>query len=114
MNELAPAGRRTLYQRGPLRRALLDFSLPTTSHIIAATRRPAPSSFVAGARAVMVRCDMFGAGPIDRPRALASHLVKERRSGEHTIAGLAAPFSVSYRVLERRQTPVAPSASGGK
>ncbi|MFF2411984.1 PIN domain-containing protein [Streptomyces sp. NPDC058092] len=55
MNELAPAARRTLYQRGPLRRALLDTSVLTTD-IIAATRRPEPSSFVAGARAGTVRC----------------------------------------------------------
>ncbi|MDT0309657.1 PIN domain-containing protein [Streptomyces sp. DSM 44917] len=55
MSELAPSGRRTLYQRGPLRRALLDTSVLTTD-IIAATRRPAPSSFVAGARAGTVRC----------------------------------------------------------
>ena len=55
MSELAPAGRRTLYQRGPLRRALLDTSVLTTD-VIAATRRPAPSSFVAGARAGTVRC----------------------------------------------------------
>ncbi|GAA0574802.1 PIN domain-containing protein [Streptomyces mordarskii] len=55
MSELALAGRRTLYKRGPLRRALLDTSVLTTD-IIAATRRPAPSSFVAGARAGTVRC----------------------------------------------------------
>ncbi|MEU0428861.1 PIN domain-containing protein [Streptomyces canus] len=55
MSELAPARRRTLYQRGPLRRALLDTSVLTTD-IIAATRRSAPSSFVAGARAGTVRC----------------------------------------------------------
>ncbi|MEV5784582.1 hypothetical protein AB0L42_26770 [Streptomyces sp. NPDC052287] len=114
MNKLAPAGRRTLHQRGPLRRALLDPSVLTTTDIVAATRRPAPSSFVAGARPVAVRCDTFGAGPSDRPRTLASHLVKEHRSGEHTIPCLAEPFSVSYRVLERHQNPVAPSASGGK
>jgi putative transposase len=40
------------------------------------------------------------------------------RSGEHTIADLAELFSVSratvYRVLERHQTSVAPSASGGQ
>ncbi|ELP66287.1 hypothetical protein STRTUCAR8_01631 [Streptomyces turgidiscabies Car8] len=50
-----PAGRRTLYQRGPLRRALLDTSALTTD-IIAATRRPTPASFVAGARAGTVWC----------------------------------------------------------
>jgi hypothetical protein len=55
MSELASAGRRNLYQRGPLRRALLDTSVLTTD-IIAATRRPTPSSFVAGARAGTVRC----------------------------------------------------------
>ncbi|MFF2941272.1 PIN domain-containing protein [Streptomyces niveus] len=55
MSELAPAQRRTLYQRGPLRRALLDTSV-LTSDIIAATRRPAPSSFVAGAQKGTVRC----------------------------------------------------------
>ncbi|MGX1907682.1 PIN domain-containing protein [Streptomyces phaeochromogenes] len=55
MSKLVPPGRRTLYQRGPLRRALLDTSVLTTD-IIAATRRPAPSSFVAGARAGTVRC----------------------------------------------------------
>ncbi|MFF7953691.1 PIN domain-containing protein [Streptomyces griseorubiginosus] len=55
MSELAPVVRRTLYQRGPLRRALLDTSVLTTD-IIAATRRLAPSSFVAGARAGTVRC----------------------------------------------------------
>ncbi|MEV6512943.1 PIN domain-containing protein [Streptomyces sp. NPDC051642] len=55
MSELVPAGRRTLYQRGPMRRALLDTSVLTTD-IIAATRRRAPSSFVAGARAGTVRC----------------------------------------------------------
>ncbi|MER6112792.1 PIN domain-containing protein, partial [Streptomyces hirsutus] len=55
MSELAPAVRRTLYDRGPLRRALLDTSVLTTD-IIAATRRLAPSSFVAGARAGTVRC----------------------------------------------------------
>ncbi|WRZ87811.1 recombinase family protein [Streptomyces sp. NBC_01007] len=47
-----------------------------------------------------------------------AHLVKEHRSGEHTIADLAELFSVSratvYRVLERHQTSVAPSTSGGK
>ncbi|PAZ16212.1 hypothetical protein CLM62_09480 [Streptomyces sp. SA15] len=55
MDELASARRRPLYQRGPLRRALLDTSVLTTD-IIAATRRLAPSSFVAGARAGTVRC----------------------------------------------------------
>ena len=55
MSELAPTRRRTLYERGPLRRALLDTSVLTTD-IIAATRRPAPSSFVAGARAGTVQC----------------------------------------------------------
>lgn len=55
MSELVPAGRRTLYQRGPLRRVLLDTSVLTTD-IIAATRRRDPSSFVAGARAGTVRC----------------------------------------------------------
>ncbi|MEU8136520.1 PIN domain-containing protein [Streptodolium elevatio] len=55
MSELAVTKRRTLYQRGPLRRALLDTSVLTTD-IIAATRRPAPSSFVAGAQAGTVRC----------------------------------------------------------
>ncbi|MEU8729393.1 PIN domain-containing protein [Streptomyces tendae] len=55
MNELAPSIRRTLYKRGPLRRALLDTSVLTTD-IIAATRRRDPSSFVAGARAGTVRC----------------------------------------------------------
>ncbi|MET7300164.1 recombinase family protein [Embleya sp. NPDC005575] len=47
-----------------------------------------------------------------------AHLVKEHRSGEHTIADLAELFSVSratvYRVLERHQTSVAPSTSGGQ
>lgn len=47
MSELVPAGRRTLYERGPLRRALLDTSVLTT-YVIAATRRSEPSSFVAG------------------------------------------------------------------
>ncbi|MFF8264344.1 PIN domain-containing protein [Streptomyces virginiae] len=55
MSELVPARRRTLYQRGPLRRALLDTSV-LTSDIIAATRRRDPSSIVAGARAGTVRC----------------------------------------------------------
>lgn len=55
MSELAPAGRRALYQRRPLRRARLDTSVLTTD-IIAATRRPTSSSFVAGARAGTVRC----------------------------------------------------------
>ncbi|MEV5129811.1 hypothetical protein OG322_17345 [Streptomyces sp. NBC_01260] len=55
MNDLPPPVRRTLYQRGPLRRALLDTSV-LTSDIIAATRRRDPSSFVAGARAGTVRC----------------------------------------------------------
>ncbi|WP_146610558.1 PIN domain-containing protein [Streptomyces sp. AC1-42T] len=55
MSKLAPAIRRTLYQRGPLRRALLDTSVLTTD-VIAATRRTDPSSFVAGARAGTVRC----------------------------------------------------------
>ncbi|MEW2424757.1 PIN domain-containing protein [Streptomyces nigra] len=55
MDELAPAVRRTLYARGPLRRALLDTSVLTTD-IIAATKRRDPSSFVAGARAGTVRC----------------------------------------------------------
>jgi DNA invertase Pin-like site-specific DNA recombinase len=48
-----------------------------------------------------------------------AHLVKEHRSGEHTIADLAELFSVSratvYRVLERHQTSAAaPSFSGGQ
>ncbi|QKW20657.1 hypothetical protein HUT16_17690 [Kitasatospora sp. NA04385] len=55
MNDLVPPGRRTLYRRDSLRRALLDTSVLTTD-IIAATRRKAPSSFVAGARAGTVRC----------------------------------------------------------
>ena len=55
MNESVPTGRRTLHRRGPLRRALLDTSVLTTD-IIAGTRRHAPSSFVAGARAGTVRC----------------------------------------------------------
>ncbi|MFI8085920.1 PIN domain-containing protein [Kitasatospora sp. NPDC086009] len=55
MSELGTAGRRTLHQRGSLRRALLDTSVLTTD-IIAATRRPNPSSFIAGAKAGTVRC----------------------------------------------------------
>ncbi|MFD6890217.1 PIN domain-containing protein [Streptomyces sp. NPDC059957] len=55
MSELVPSRRRTLYQRGPLRRALLDTSV-LTSDVIAATRRRDPSSIVAGARAGTVRC----------------------------------------------------------
>ncbi|MBQ0855666.1 hypothetical protein J8N05_46770 (plasmid) [Streptomyces sp. BH-SS-21] len=55
MSEFALVARRTLYQRGPLRRALLDTSV-LTSDVIAATTRREPSSFVAGARAGTVRC----------------------------------------------------------
>ncbi|MFJ3185403.1 PIN domain-containing protein [Streptomyces halstedii] len=54
MSESAPSARRTMYPRGSLRCALLDTSVLTTD-IIAATRRPALSSFVAGARAGTVR-----------------------------------------------------------
>ncbi len=160
----------------------------TTTDITAATRRPTPSSFVAGERAGTVRClvpvhvsvnesigyatysleepdltaqrgTLLGLGVADerihldhgltdsnrdRPglaQALAAvrageakgklrgkqlkltvrrqtHLLKEHRSGEHTIADLAEPFSASratvYRVLERHRTSVAPSTSAGK
>lgn len=50
MSELAPPVRRSMYPRGPLRRALHDTSVLTTD-IIAATRRPAPSSYVTTTRA---------------------------------------------------------------
>nr|BFD96194.1 hypothetical protein KitaXyl93_75540 [Kitasatospora sp. Xyl93] len=51
----APVRRHTLDQHAPLCRALLDTSVLTTD-INAATRRPAASSFVAGAQAGTVRC----------------------------------------------------------
>ncbi|MFJ7193933.1 MULTISPECIES: recombinase family protein [unclassified Streptomyces] len=58
-----------------------------------------------------------GKQPELAPRRRA-RLVKERRGGEHTIADLAELFSVSratvYRVLERHQTAVTSSISGGQ
>jgi DNA invertase Pin-like site-specific DNA recombinase len=47
-----------------------------------------------------------------------AHLVKEHKSGEHTIADLAELFSVSratvYRVLERATGPATPAPSPGR
>ncbi|MDW4915442.1 hypothetical protein [Streptomyces californicus] len=54
MADSVPFVRRTLHPRGPMRCALLDTSVLTTD-IIAATRRAAPSSLVAGAREGTVR-----------------------------------------------------------
>lgn len=47
-----------------------------------------------------------------------SHVLQQHRSGEHTIADLAEPFSVSratvYRVLERQKTTVSSSSRAGQ
>ncbi|MFI8105441.1 helix-turn-helix domain-containing protein [Streptomyces sp. NPDC086023] len=47
-----------------------------------------------------------------------SHLAQQHQSGEHTLADLAEPFSVSratvYRVLERHQNAATPSTPGGQ
>ncbi|MFE3020609.1 hypothetical protein [Streptomyces sp. NPDC059256] len=83
MNELVPSLRRTLHNRGPLRRALLDNSVLTTD-IIAATRRRDPSSFVAGARAGTVRCMIPVHVWEEVPRVLAD---RHREGGSSTWGG---------------------------
>lgn len=91
---MGPGGLRTLYQRGPLRCALLDTSVLTTD-IIAATRRPAPSSFVAGARAGTVRCLIPLHVREEVPRVLAD---RHREGGRFDLG----------RALELWQTEYAP------
>ncbi|MGW3231463.1 PIN domain-containing protein [Kitasatospora sp. NPDC001095] len=94
MSELAPAVRRTLYQREQLRRALLDTSVLTTD-IIAATKRPDPSSFVAGARARTVRCLIPAHVWDEVPRVLAD---RHREGGRFDLG----------RALELWQSRYAP------
>lgn len=94
MSELALAVRRTLYQREQLRRALLDTSVLTTD-IIAATKRPDPSSFVAGARARTVRCLIPAHVWDEVPRVLAD---RHREGGRFDLG----------RALELWQSRYAP------
>lgn len=94
MNELAPVLRRTLYSRGPLRRALLDTSVLTTD-IIAATQRLELSSFVAGAQAGTVRCLIPQHVWEEVPRVLAD---RHREGGRFDLG----------RALELWQTRYAP------
>ncbi|MFE5522806.1 hypothetical protein ACFQ9Q_34595 [Streptomyces virginiae] len=82
MSELVPSRRRTLYQRGPLRRALLDTSV-LTSDIISATRRRDPSSIVAGARAGTVRCLI----PVHLWEEIPRVLVDRHREGGRFVLG---------------------------
>ncbi|MFG2142605.1 PIN domain-containing protein [Streptomyces sp. NPDC048696] len=111
MNDLAPAGRRrTLYQRGPLRRALLDTSVLTTD-IIAATRRTEPSSFVAGARAGTVRCLIPVHVWQEVPRVLAD---RHREGGRFDLGRALELWQYRYApvlyVVDASGLPMTPEA----
>lgn len=110
MNELAPTRRRTLYQRGPLRRALLDTSVLTTD-IIAATRRRDPSSFVAGARAGTVRCLIPVHVSEEVPRVLAD---RHQEGGRFDLGRAMALWQTRYApvlyVVDTAGLPMTPEA----
>ncbi|MFJ6898185.1 PIN domain-containing protein [Streptomyces hokutonensis] len=110
MNELAPARRGTPHQRGPLRRALLDTSVLTTD-IIAATRRRAPSSFVAGARAGTVRCLISVYVWEEVPRVLAD---RHREGGKFNLGRALELWQSQYLpvlyVVDASGLPMTPEA----
>ena len=110
MNELAPSIRRTLYNRGPLRRALLDTSVLTTD-IIAATLRQDPSSFVAGARAGTVRCLIPVHVWEEVPRVLAD---RHQEGGRFDLGRALALWQSRYApvlyVVDTAGLPMTPQA----
>ncbi|MFD8937922.1 PIN domain-containing protein [Streptomyces sp. NPDC059578] len=110
MNELVPSLRRTLHNRGPLRRALLDTSVLTTD-IIAATRRRDPSSFVAGARAGTVRCMIPVHVWEEVPRVLAD---RHREGGKFDLGRALALWQTRYapvlHVVDTAGLPMTPEA----
>ncbi|MFE2584797.1 PIN domain-containing protein [Streptomyces sp. NPDC059378] len=110
MSELPSAVRRTLHSRGPLRRALLDTSVLTTD-IIAATRRPAPSSFVAGARAGTVRCLIPVHVWEEVPRVLAD---RHREGGRFDLGRALELWQSQYApvlyVVDAAGLPMTPEA----
>ncbi|MGW5353349.1 PIN domain-containing protein [Streptomyces sp. NPDC004031] len=110
MNDLSPTGQRTLYQRGTLRRALLDTSVLTTD-IIAATRRRKLSSFVAGAQAGTVRCLIPLHVWEEVPRVLADR----HREGGRFDLGLAlelwqSQYAPVLYVVDATGLPMTPEA----
>ncbi|MFE5768573.1 PIN domain-containing protein [Streptomyces sp. NPDC056485] len=110
MSELASAGRRTLYQRGMLRCALLDTSVLTTD-IIAATRRPAPSSFVAGARAGTVGCLIPVHVWDEVPRVLADrHREGGRFDLERALELWRSRYAPVLYVVDAADLPMTPEA----
>ncbi|MFB8089609.1 PIN domain-containing protein [Streptomyces sp. NPDC055992] len=110
MNDLVPSARRTLYQRGPLRRALLDTSVLTTD-IIAATRRQEPSSFVAGAQAGTVRCLIPVHVREEVPRVLAD---RHREGGRFDLKQALELWQSRYMpvlyVVDTAGLPMTPEA----
>ncbi|MFE9882491.1 PIN domain-containing protein [Streptomyces sp. NPDC005784] len=110
MDELASAVRRTLYARGPLRRALLDTSVLTTD-IIAATKRSDPSSFVAGARAATVRCLIPVHVWEEVPRVLAD---RHREGGRFDLGRALEMWQSQYvpvlYVVDAAGLPMTPEA----
>ncbi|KDR60986.1 PIN domain-containing protein [Streptomyces albidoflavus] len=110
MTELASYGRRTLYQRGKLRRALLDTSVLTTD-IIAATRRREPSSFVAGAQKGTVRCLIPVHVRDEVPRVLAD---RHREGGQFDLERALVLWRSVYEpvlyVVDTDRLPTTPEA----
>ncbi|MFF5788893.1 PIN domain-containing protein [Streptomyces sp. NPDC012693] len=110
MNDLVPSIRRTLYQRGPLRRALLDTSVLTTD-IIAATRRRDPSSFVAGAQAGTVRCLIPVHVWEEVPRVLADrHREHGRFDLERALDLWQSKYAPVLYVVDAAGLPMSPQA----
>ncbi|MFD3658703.1 PIN domain-containing protein [Streptomyces sp. NPDC058620] len=99
-----------MYQRGPLRRALLDTSVLTTD-IIAATRRRDPSSFVAGGRAGTVRCLIPVHVWEEVPRVLAD---RHREGGKFDLGRALALWKFRYApvlyVVDTAGLPMTPEA----
>ncbi|MCW5250595.1 hypothetical protein IBX28_08690 [Streptomyces sp. SHP 1-2] len=105
-----PSIRRTLYQRGPLRRALLDTSVLTTD-IIAATRRRDPSSFVAGAQAGTVRCLIPVHVWEEVPRVLADrHRERGRFDLERALDLWQSRYAPALYVVDAAGLPMSPQA----
>lgn len=110
MSELASSLRRTLYRREPLRRALLDTSVLTTD-VIAATRQPDPSSFVAGAQAGTVRCLIPVHVWKEVPRVLAD---RHREGGRFDLGRALELWQSQYmpvlHVVDTTGLPMTPEA----
>ncbi|MFD3819789.1 PIN domain-containing protein [Streptomyces rubiginosohelvolus] len=110
MSEPAPTVRRTMYPRGPLRRALLDTSVLTTD-IIAATRRPEPSSYVAAARAGTVRHLIPVHVWEEVPRVLADrHREGGRFDLERALELWQARYAPLLYVVDTTGLPMTPQA----